>query len=249
MGLGGLLDQVGFATGHSAAVAGFNWSTAHISVNSFWFFQNFLVAVVCLSFGQFVGTRTSCCPSFLFYIVVKRMLCPSSDHVCSFQALLHHCFVWLMKHVAAILQRKKIYSLDLTTTNIRRGRCIRVWEGKELVIMAVAHCGRDVPAVRICVLLCSQLLSVVSLEPTIICCADGSADFTKVLDKALNQKAGIQYLFNFLPLQIEKLMHKPSFSVMGKIDLISIVRTLLVKLSGLLGEKWTQSTQYFRKVR
>ena len=43
--------------------------------------------------------------------------------------------------------------------------------------------------------------------------------------------------------------HKPNFSVMGKIDMFSMVRTLLVRLSGLLDEKWAQSTQYFRKVR
>ena len=115
--------------------------------------------------------------------------------------------------------------------------------------MVIAQCGRDVPSVKSSVLLCSQLLSAVSLEPTIICCAGGSADFIKALDKAPNQKAGLQYPFNLLALQVEKLMHKPSFSVMGKIDMFLMVRTLLVRLSGLLDEKWTQSTQYFRKVR
>ena len=115
--------------------------------------------------------------------------------------------------------------------------------------MTVAQCGRDVPAVRSCVLLCSQLLSAVSLEPTIICCAGGTADFNKSMDKAPNQKAGIQYPFTLIPFQVEKLMHKPGFSVMGKIDMFSMVRTLLVRFSGWLDEKWTQSTQYFRKVR
>ena len=119
----------------------------------------------------------------------------------------------MMKHVAAILQREKVYSLVFRTTNICRGLCIRFWEGKELVTMAVAHCDRDVPAVRSCVLLCSQLLSAVSLEPFIICCAGGSVNFIKALDKAPSQKAEIQYPFNLLPLQIEKLMQKPSFSV------------------------------------
>ena len=154
-----------------------------------------------------------------------------------------------MKHVAAILEREKVYSPEFKTSNIRRRLSIRFWEGKELVTVAVAHCGRDVPAVRSCVLLCSQLLSAVSLEGTNVCCAGGRADFIKALDKAPSQKGGIQYPFNLLPLQIEKLMHKPNFTVMGKIDMFSMVRTLLVRLPGLLVEKWTQSTQYFRKVR
>ena len=76
--------QVGIATGHSAAVADFNWSPAHVSVGNFWIFQIFLVAFVFSSYGQFVGTKTSCCPLFLFYMGVKRMFCPSFDHACSF---------------------------------------------------------------------------------------------------------------------------------------------------------------------
>ena len=161
-----------------------------------------------------------------------------------------HFSVCLLKHVAAILQREKVYSFEFTNTNVRRGLGICFWEGKESVTMTTAHCGQDVLAVRSCVLLRSQVLSAVSLEPTILYCAGGSADFIKALDKASSQKAGIQYLFSFLPLQIEKLMHKPSFIVMGKIDdMFSMVRSLLVSLSGLLDEKWAQSAQCFRKVR
>ena len=74
------------STGFSAAVADFNWSPAYIPESNFWICQNFFVAVVFLSYGQFVGTRTSCCPSFLYNMGVKRMLCPSFDHVCSFWA-------------------------------------------------------------------------------------------------------------------------------------------------------------------
>ena len=97
-----------------------------------------------------------------------------------------------MKHVAAIVQREKVYSLEFTNTNVRRDINICFLEGKELVTMAIAHCGRDVPVVKSCVLLCSQVLSAVSLEPSNICCAGGSADFIKALDKAPSQKAGIQ---------------------------------------------------------
>ena len=135
-----------------------------------------------------------------------------------------------------------MYSLEFTIINVRGGLSICFWDGKELVTMTFA-------AVTFSVLLCCQVLSAVSLGPTNICCAGGSADFIKALDRAPSQKARLQYPFNLLPLQIEKVMHKPSFSVMGKIDMFSMVWTLLVRLSGVLDEKWAQSTQYFRKVR
>ena len=176
------------------------------------------------------------------------MLCPCFDHVLS-QVLLHHCFVVSLKHIAVVLDREKVYSLEFTTTSVRRKLSISFWEGKDLVTKTIAQCGRDVPSVKSSVLLCSQLLNAFSLDHIIICCGGGSADFNKALDKAPSQKAGIQYPFNFLPLQVEKLIHKPSFSVMGKIHMFSMVRTLLVRLFGLLDEKWTQSTLCFRKVR
>ena len=122
------------------------------------------------------------------------------------------------------------------------------WEGRELVTMTFAHCGRDVPVVKSNVFLSSQLLSAVSTEPRIFCCGGGSLEFIKALDKAPSEKSGIQYPFSLSPMHIEKLMHKPSFSMLGKIDMFSMLRTLLIRLAGLLDERWTHTTQYFRKV-
>ena len=71
----------------------------------------------------------------------------------------------------------------------------------------------------------------------------------KVLDKSAGRKAGVQYPFALAPVQFERLLHKRSFSVMGRIDLCSMLRALLLRLNGLLDERWVQSTQYFRMVR
>ena len=155
------------------------------------------------------------------------MLCLCFDHMSLFQALLHHCFVRLLKGLAASLGREKVYSLEFQSTTTRRNLSMTFWEGRKLVTRTVAHCahcGRGVFVVKSNVLLSSQL------------------------DKAPSQKPGIQYPFNLSPMHVEKLMHEPSFSVMGKIDMFSMLRTLLIRLAGLLDERWTQSTQYFQKV-
>ena len=75
------------------------------------------------------------------------------------------------------------------------------------------------------------------------------ADFVKVLDKGPGRKAGVQYPFSLTPVQFERLLHKPSFSVMGRIDMCSMLRALLLRLNRLSDERWEQSTQYFRMVR
>ena len=116
------------------------------------------------------------------------------------------------------------------------------------MMMALTHCGRDVPVVKGNVSMVGQLLSVVSKGPTIVCCGGADSDFIKALDKDPTRKAGVQYPFCLSPVQVEKLMHKPSFSVMGTIDMFSMLSTLLVRLSGMLDEPWVQSTRYLRKV-
>ena len=239
--------RVGIATGHSAAIADFNWSPAHISVSIFGFCVEFHYRCGVLILWAIYGHYDCFLSVILFCLGMGRMLCPCLT-VVLFQAL-HHYSIYLLKHIAVVLGREKLYSLEFTIISVRRKLSISFWEGNDLVTMTIAQCGRDVPSVNSSVLLCSEVLSAISLEPTIISCAGGSADLIKTLDKASNQKAGLQYPFNLLPLQVEKLMHKLSFSVMGKIDMFSMVRTLLVRLYGLLDEKWTQSTQYFCEVR
>ena len=133
--------------------------------------------------------------------------------------------------------------MEFTSNSSRRSLSISFWEGKESVTVTLAHCDRDVPVVKSNVLLMSQLLGAVSTEPRVICCGGSSLEFIKALDQAPSQKAVIQYPFSLSPVHVEKLMHKPSFSVMGRIDMFSMLRTLLVRLSGLLDGKWTQSTQ------
>ena len=114
-----------------------------------------------------------------------------------------------------------------------------------LITMSIADCGRFVPAVKSNVLLSSQLLSALSTEIRIICCGGSRLEFVKALDKAPSSKSGIQYPFGLSPVHTANLMQKPSFSLIGKIDMFSMLRTILFRLSGLLDESWTQSTQFF----
>ena len=152
----------------------------------------------------------------------------------------------LVKHVSAVIAREWAYSIEIPVDSCRRTLSVGFWEGKQLACMPILYCGRGVPPAKSYVDLMSRLLSAISGDATIICCGGSSADFVKVLDKKLGRKAGIQYPFTLLPLQFERLLHKPSFSVIGRIDML---RALLLRLNGILDERWVQSTQYFRKVR
>ena len=118
------------------------------------------------------------------------MLCPCFDPLCLFQALVHHCFVCLLKHLGTKLQREKVYSLEFESTTTRPSLSASFWEVKELVSMTIAHCGRDVPVVKsnVLVRVSSQLLSAVSSEPRIIYCGGSSFEFIKVWIKLRHRK-------------------------------------------------------------
>ena len=151
-----------------------------------------------------------------------------------FQGLLHHLFVEVVKHVSSVIAREGAYSIEFSVGSHRRTLSVGFWEGKRFVCMPMLHCGRDVPPTKSYVDLVLRLLSAISGDAIIICCGRSNADFVKVLGKSPGRKAGVQYPFALAPVQFERLLHKPSFSVMGRIDMCSMLRALLLRRNGLL---------------
>ena len=148
----------------------------------------------------------------------------------------------LVKHVSAGIAREGAYSIEFSVDSHRRTLSVGF-----LLCMPIVHCGRDVPPANCYVDLMSRVLSAIFGDATIIWCGGSNAVFVKVLDKSPGRNAGVQYPSTLNPLQFERLLHKPSFSVMGRIDMCSMLRALLLRLIGLLDERWVQSTQYFRR--
>ena len=132
--------------------------------------------------------------------------------------------------------KEGVLSLEFKNSAVRCSLSLCFWEGKNLVMMALTHCSRDVPVVKGNVSMVGQLLSVMSMDPTIVCCSGADSDFIQALDRDPTRKTGVHYTFSLNNVQVKKLMHKPFFNVMGKIDMFSMLRTLLVRLSGMLDE-------------
>ena len=131
-----------------------------------------------------------------------------------------------MTHIADVVDKEGVLSLEFKRSVVRRSLSLCFWEGKNLVMVAVTHCSRDVPVVKGNVSMVAQLLSVVSTGPTIACCGGADIDFIKALDRDPTRKGGLQYSFTLRSVQMEKLMHKPSFSVMGKIHVLCVENTV-----------------------
>ena len=94
----------------------------------------------------------------------------------------------------------------------------------------------------------SRLLSAISTEADVVAYSGCSQIFGETLDKSPFFKHGVQYPFRFDEFNLEKMMHKKSYSVFGRIDFFSVLRQLLVSLGGCLEEQWTISAPELSKV-
>ena len=59
------------------------------------------------------------------------------------QAILHHLFMELMRHIADVVGKEGVLSLEFKSSAVYRSLCLCFWEGKILVMMALTQCGRD----------------------------------------------------------------------------------------------------------
>ena len=101
-----------------------------------------------------------------------------------------------MRHIADVVGKEGVFSLELRSLAVRRSLSLCFWEGKNLVMMVLTHCSRDVPVVRGIVSMVGQLLSVVSTDPTIVCCVGvRTAILLKPLIETQNGKLECSTLF------------------------------------------------------
>ena len=100
-----------------------------------------------------------------------------------------------MRHIADVVGKEGVFSLELKSLAVRRSLSLCFWDGKNLVMMALTHCSRDVSVVKGNVSMVGQLLRVVSTDPTIVCCGGADSDFIKALDRDPTLKTGVQSLF------------------------------------------------------
>ena len=70
-----------------------------------------------------------------------------------------------MRHIADVDGKEGVFSLELKSLAVRRSLSLCFLEGKNLVMMALTHRSRDVPAVKVIVSMIAQLLGVVSTDP------------------------------------------------------------------------------------
>ena len=106
------------------------------------------------------------------------------------------------------------------------------------------RCGKDMPLIKSQLGLMSKLLVAGSQKPEIVSCGGVGVVVLKTLDKMLSSKFGLHHPFSIYALHVEKLLKKPSYSVMGQVDMLALLKLLLPKHVDCLDFMRMLSTQW-----
>ena len=91
-------------------------------------------------------------------------------------------------------------------------------------------------------------LLILFLAMKLLSTVEGEFRIYKGIGQESWSKRGCPIPFTLTPVQLERQLHKPSFSVMGRLDTFAMLRNLLLRLNGLLDDRFVLSTQFFRRV-
>ena len=107
---------------------------------------------------------------------------------------------------------------------------------------------RNVLMVKRQMIVVANFLSGVSAKSDTVCCGGLSVAVLKNSDKMLSKKIWLHYAYTKHTLQLEKLLRQPIYSVMGRIGMLALLRSLLPRIIDCFSFIWMQSTHNLRKV-
>ena len=84
----------------------------------------------------------------------------------------------------------------------------------------------------------SRILSVVSTKADIVACSECPVELIQTIDHSDYFSRAVQSCFRFEHLRLQTMMHKPTYSLFGRIDFFSVLKSLIVSLGAATGEDW-----------
>ena len=154
----------------------------------------------------------------------------------------------LTRHLRGKLKKSNFVSIAFRVAPNGPTLSFRLWGEGHLLDFHFLRNDWDAPFVKSQLLMTSQLLILASRSPEIIGGVGVRVDFMKTLDGAQISQVGVHSPSDGNNLKVEKLLRKPSCSVMGRYDLFVRRKYLLPHFVNPLDSKWTRSTQCLRKV-
>ena len=128
------------------------------------------------------------------------------------------------------------FAYEFEKFGVNKLMSVKFWKGDSLCRVFVCRSG--LPSTDLTGELgsISRLLSVVSTNADIVACSGCPVELIQTIDHNAFFPQAVQSCFRFEQLQLQKMMHKPTYSVFGRIDFSSVLRCLIVSLGAATGE-------------
>ena len=91
----------------------------------------------------------------------------------------------------------------------------------------VSECDGDAPIVKNQLAIIAQFLGAVTRIAEINTCGGVGVDIIKPLDKCISIKVVVYYPYDVNTLNLEKLLRKPRYSDMERLDMFALLKSIL----------------------
>ena len=165
-----------------------------------------------------------------------------------FQAIFQHIFNCAMNDLANQIATTQNFAIEFEDQGVNRLMSVKFWKGNTLCRVYVCRSGLPSSDLTGELGSLSRLLSVVSTKADIVACSGCPVELIRTIDYSAFFPRAVQSCFRFEHLQLQKMMHKPTFSVFGRIDFFSVLKCLIVPLGAATDEDWVLQSPELARV-
>ena len=134
------------------------------------------------------------------------------------QVLFHHIFIQLLEDLANHVLSSGFYALEFEQKGPMLFLHIRFWRVGQLCRVLIRRTGRTVGQTSAELGLLSSLLAAISPRTSPVCCSGCTQSLVQLLHECPLFSLAVQSRKRFEEVSLEKVMHKKSYSVFGRID-------------------------------
>ena len=143
-----------------------------------------------------------------------------------------------MSELAEQIATTQCFAVEFENVGVNRLMSIKFWKGNSLCRVFVCRSGLPSADLTGDLGSMSRLLSVVSTKADIVAWSGCPVELIQTIDHNEFFPRAVQSCFRFEQLHLQKMMHKPTYSVFGRIDFFSVLKCLIVSLGAATGEDW-----------
>ena len=147
-----------------------------------------------------------------------------------------------MEDMAEQIAATQCFGLEYERVGVNKLMSVRFWKGDSLCRVFVCRSG--LPSTDLTGKLgsLSRFLSVVSTKADIVACSGCPVELICTIDRCALFPRAVQSCFRFEHLDLQTMMRKPTYSVFGRIDFFSVLKSLLVSLGSAADEDWAMQS-------